>query len=134
MLPICGSSMNFQIATATYAFVRAREHDEPNLTVDVPLTPRHSAGVVAMWEREDVGRLTSPIRGRKLVEEHRGRLVHAALFRSFASARWWIWWTAFGSLSRCPAIAWKSRSASVTFSCARSRLFLSVFGWKKGCR
>lgn len=24
---------------------------------DVPLTPRHSAGVVGMWEREDVGRV-----------------------------------------------------------------------------
>jgi len=38
--------------TATYSYVRARE-----LGVDVPLTPRHSAGVVAMLESEDRGRL-----------------------------------------------------------------------------
>jgi iron complex outermembrane receptor protein len=42
--------------TATYAFVRARE-SEGGRHRDVPLTPRHSAGVVGMWEREDVGRI-----------------------------------------------------------------------------
>jgi outer membrane receptor for ferrienterochelin and colicins len=42
--------------TATYTYVQAREviggHREP-----VPLTPRHSAGVVGVWEREGVGRI-----------------------------------------------------------------------------
>jgi outer membrane receptor for ferrienterochelin and colicins len=42
--------------TATYTHVRAREV-EARRRVDAPLTPRHSAGVVAMWEREDVGRV-----------------------------------------------------------------------------
>jgi len=42
--------------TATYTYVRAR--DLINGTrEDVPLTPRHSAGLVGMWEREDVGRV-----------------------------------------------------------------------------
>jgi outer membrane receptor for ferrienterochelin and colicins len=38
--------------TTTYTYVRARE-----LGADVPLTPRHSAGLVAMLESEDHGRL-----------------------------------------------------------------------------
>jgi len=42
--------------TATYTFVDARQLDGAAYQ-DVPLTPRHSAGVVAMWEREDVGRV-----------------------------------------------------------------------------
>ena len=42
--------------TATYTYVRSREPGESTLE-DVPLTPRHSAGVVGMWEREDVGRI-----------------------------------------------------------------------------
>jgi iron complex outermembrane receptor protein len=42
--------------TGTYAFVEA--HDRyAHATMDVPLTPQHSIGVVAMWERENVGRL-----------------------------------------------------------------------------
>ncbi len=41
--------------TATYTHVRASEQ-EGAARVAVPLTPRHSAGMVAMWEREDVGR------------------------------------------------------------------------------
>jgi outer membrane receptor for ferrienterochelin and colicins len=42
--------------TATYTYVRAREVDQDG-SRDIPLTPRHSAGVVGMWEREDAGRL-----------------------------------------------------------------------------
>ena len=42
--------------TGTYTYVRAREVEE-SMRVDVPLTPRHSAGIVAMWEREDTGRI-----------------------------------------------------------------------------
>jgi iron complex outermembrane receptor protein len=43
-------------ATATYTYVRAREI-VGGIDEDVPLTPRHSAGVVGAWEREDVGRV-----------------------------------------------------------------------------
>ena len=42
--------------TGTYTYVRAREIDEGR-HLDVPLTPRHSAGIVAMWEQEDAGRV-----------------------------------------------------------------------------
>jgi iron complex outermembrane receptor protein len=39
--------------TGTYTFVRSREDGGRTVT---PLTPRHSAGVVGMWEREKAGR------------------------------------------------------------------------------
>ena len=42
--------------TATYTFVNARELDN-GVRREAPLTPRHSAGLVGMWEREDVGRV-----------------------------------------------------------------------------
>ena len=42
--------------TTTYTYVRSRESTGAQ-RLDVPLTPRHSAGVVGMWEREDVGRV-----------------------------------------------------------------------------
>ena len=42
--------------TGTYTFVRSRE-EHGGHRVETPLTPRHSAGVVGMWEREDVGRV-----------------------------------------------------------------------------
>ena len=42
--------------TATYTYVRSRE-DDAGRRLEAPLTPRHSAGMVGMWEREDVGRL-----------------------------------------------------------------------------
>jgi iron complex outermembrane receptor protein len=42
--------------TATYTYVRAREGDNGERH-DTPLTPRHSAGIVGMWEREDLGRI-----------------------------------------------------------------------------
>jgi len=42
--------------TATYAYVRAREMVDDAIA-DVALTPRHSAGVVGMWEREGAGRV-----------------------------------------------------------------------------
>ena len=41
--------------TATYTYVRARETEE-GVRRETPLTPRHAAGFVAMWERENVGR------------------------------------------------------------------------------
>jgi outer membrane receptor for ferrienterochelin and colicins len=42
--------------TGTYTYVRARERDAA-IESEVPLTPRHSAGVVAVLEKEDAGRL-----------------------------------------------------------------------------
>jgi iron complex outermembrane receptor protein len=42
--------------TATYTYVRARETVDA-IEQDLPLTPRHSAGIVAMWESEDAGRV-----------------------------------------------------------------------------
>jgi outer membrane receptor for ferrienterochelin and colicins len=44
------------VATGTYTYVRAREHGDAGLQ-DVALTPRHSAGIVGMWEDDDVGRV-----------------------------------------------------------------------------
>jgi iron complex outermembrane receptor protein len=41
--------------TATYTYVQAKERIDA-MDEDVPLTPRHSAGIVGMWESEDVGR------------------------------------------------------------------------------
>ena len=42
--------------TTTYTYVRSRESTGGERR-DIPLTPRHSAGIVGMWEREDVGRV-----------------------------------------------------------------------------
>lgn len=42
-------------ATGTYTYVRSREDGESGRQ-DVPLTPRHSAGLVGMWEAEGWGR------------------------------------------------------------------------------
>jgi iron complex outermembrane receptor protein len=44
------------VGTLTYTYVRARE-DGDNGRQDVALTPRHSAGLVGMWEEEDWGRV-----------------------------------------------------------------------------
>jgi iron complex outermembrane receptor protein len=43
-------------ATATYTYVRSREASNGRLE-ETPLTPRHSAGLVGMWESEDAGRV-----------------------------------------------------------------------------
>jgi len=42
--------------TASYTYVRARQVENRE-TVDVPLTPRHSFGLVGMWEKEEAGRI-----------------------------------------------------------------------------
>lgn len=42
--------------TTTYTYVRSRE-SEGSARLDAPLTPRHSAGIVGVWERESVGRI-----------------------------------------------------------------------------
>jgi outer membrane receptor for ferrienterochelin and colicins len=62
--------------TATYTYVRARETVEA-IEEDVPLTPRHSAGIVGMWEKEDVGRVGIEwyYTGRQSLEENPYRAV-----------------------------------------------------------
>jgi len=59
------------VATSSYTYVRARE-GSAGARRDTPLTPRHSAGIVAMWEAEDVGRLGLEIyyTGRQRLEEN----------------------------------------------------------------
>jgi len=42
--------------TATYTYVRSRE-PESGFLVDAALMPRHSAGIVGMWERDGTGRV-----------------------------------------------------------------------------
>jgi outer membrane receptor for ferrienterochelin and colicins len=44
------------VGTGTYTYVRSRE-DGGSGRQDVPLTPRHSAGLVGMWEEEEWGRV-----------------------------------------------------------------------------
>ncbi|MEX2272580.1 MAG: TonB-dependent receptor [Vicinamibacterales bacterium] len=55
--------------TGSYTFVRSREFEDGS-RLEAELTPRHSAGVVGMWEREDVGRV-----GLELYYTGRQRLV-----------------------------------------------------------
>jgi iron complex outermembrane receptor protein len=43
-------------ATANYAYVRSREGEDASRR-DTALTPRHSAGLVGMWEAEDAARV-----------------------------------------------------------------------------
>ena len=44
------------VVTTSYTYVRSREGDASDRQ-DAELTPRHSAGLVGMWEAEDVGRI-----------------------------------------------------------------------------
>jgi iron complex outermembrane receptor protein len=62
--------------TATYTYVHARETVD-GIEMDVPQTPRHSAGVVGMWEKEDVGRVGIEwyYTGRQALEENPYRTV-----------------------------------------------------------
>jgi outer membrane receptor for ferrienterochelin and colicins len=65
--------------TATYTYVQAREIVDA-VEEDVPLTPRHSAGIVGMWEKEDVGRVGIEwyYTGRQGLEENPYRAVSEA--------------------------------------------------------
>jgi iron complex outermembrane receptor protein len=62
--------------TATYTFVRARETVD-GIDRDVAQTPHQSAGVVGMWEVEDVGRVGMEwyYTGRQALEENPYRTV-----------------------------------------------------------
>jgi outer membrane receptor for ferrienterochelin and colicins len=86
----------FQL-TATYTFVRSAEEDsETGVRRDVPLTPRHQAGVVGMWEDEQRARIgvevyytgrqsleDNPYRSRSVPYVHVGALAE----RRFGRAR-----------------------------------------------
>jgi iron complex outermembrane receptor protein len=39
-------------ATASYTYVRSQEQDPAGRRLDIPLTPRHSFGLVGVWEQE----------------------------------------------------------------------------------
>lgn len=58
-------------ATASYTYVRSRETSGAQ-RVDTPLTPRHSLGLVGMWEKSDVGRigLETYFTGRQRLEQN----------------------------------------------------------------
>lgn len=58
-------------ATATYTYVHSRQF-ELGGRVDTPLTPRHSFGLVGMWEKEKAGRIgiESYYTGRQRLEEN----------------------------------------------------------------
>jgi outer membrane receptor for ferrienterochelin and colicins len=65
--------------TGTYAFVRSREGVAASRG-EVPLTPRHSAGLVGMWESEERGRvgLEAYFTGRQRLEDNPFRSESAA--------------------------------------------------------
>jgi outer membrane receptor for ferrienterochelin and colicins len=59
--------------TATYTHTRSTEPDpESGLRREVPLTPRHAAGLVGMWEAEDAGRVGVEfyLTGRQALEDN----------------------------------------------------------------
>ena len=62
--------------TATYTYVHGRERVD-GIEQDVALTPRHGAGIVTMWEAEDVGRagLEFYYTGKQRLEENPYRSV-----------------------------------------------------------
>ncbi|MEZ5289803.1 MAG: TonB-dependent receptor [Vicinamibacterales bacterium] len=66
-------------ATGTYTYVRSREEADAGRQ-DVPLTPRHSAGLVGMWEDEDWGRVGLEVyyTGRQHLEVNPYRRTSAA--------------------------------------------------------
>ena len=66
-------------ATGTYTYVRSREGVSGERG-EIPLTPRHSAGLVGMWEREEWGRigLEAYFTGRQRLEDDPYRTESAA--------------------------------------------------------
>jgi iron complex outermembrane receptor protein len=70
-------------ATATYTYVHSREGAGDGRG-EIPLTPRHSAGLVGMWERDDWGRIgvEAYFTGRQRLEDnpYRSRSAPYVLF------------------------------------------------------
>jgi outer membrane receptor for ferrienterochelin and colicins len=86
--------------TASYTFVRSTEEDpETGNRRDVPLTPRHQAGLVTMWEQEDRARVGVEVyyTGRQALDDNPYRLtskayVHVGVMgeRRFGRARVYV--------------------------------------------
>ncbi len=76
--------------TASYTFVHSRQL-ELGQRVDTPLTPRHSFGIVGMWEKEKAGRIgiESYYTGRQRLEQntYRGESKPYVLFGFLAKRR-----------------------------------------------
>lgn len=85
------------LLTATYTHLRSRESDpEGSGRREVPLTPRHAAGIVGMWEEEGEGRIGLELyyTGRQELEENPYRTTSRPYFvtgllveRRFGNAR-----------------------------------------------
>jgi iron complex outermembrane receptor protein len=91
-LELLGTLRREEIAvTGSYAYVRARE-TVTGLEQDVPLTPRHSAGMVGMWEREDTGRIGVELyfTGSQRLEENPYRDVSPAYVIFGVLAEWQV--------------------------------------------
>jgi len=65
--------------TGTYTYVHSREGVGPDRG-EIPLTPRHSAGLVGMWERQDWGRIgvEAYLTGRQRLENNPYRAESSA--------------------------------------------------------
>ncbi len=86
--------------TGSYTFVRSTEQDpETGVRRDAPLTPRHQAGIVTMWEQDGRARAglevyytgvqtldDNPYRNRSKPYVHIGALAE----RRFGATRWFI--------------------------------------------
>ncbi len=76
--------------TGTYTYVHSREGVRSE-RADIPLTPRHSAGLVGMWEREDRGRvgLEAYFTGAQRLEDNpfRSQSVGYVLFGGLVERR-----------------------------------------------
>jgi iron complex outermembrane receptor protein len=83
--------------TATHVFMRSTEpHPETGVRRDVPLTPRHTVGLVAAWEQEGQGRIGAEFyyTGRQEIDENPYRttsephvIVGFLIERRFGAAR-----------------------------------------------
>ncbi len=77
-------------ATGTYTFVRSRETTDDGQKMENPLTPRHSVGIVGMWENEN-GRVgvESYYTGRQRLEvnPYRSRSQPYVIFGMLAERR-----------------------------------------------
>jgi outer membrane receptor for ferrienterochelin and colicins len=67
-------------ATASYTYVGSAEQELTGTRTDIPLTPRHSLGLVGVWEQEGKGRL-----GIECYYTGRQRLEHDP-FRDYSKA------------------------------------------------
>jgi outer membrane receptor for ferrienterochelin and colicins len=80
------------VVTGTYTYVRSRETTESGERVEFELTPRHSAGLVAMLESEEAGRVGLELyyTGSQRLEEnpYRSRSEPYVILGLLAEKRW----------------------------------------------